>query len=101
MKRPERIRKAYGIFCTVMNIDQDMIKAFELADNWLKSQDLSYTARHDYLSVIEAKYNIEKAQQANIQDSDKSTSNILVEATTPASLVEAIKEAKQVESEKD
>jgi len=101
MKRPERIRKAYGIFCTVMNNEENMVKAFELADNWLKSQDLSYTARHDYLSVIETKYHIEKAQQANIQDSDKSTSNILIEATTPASLAEAIKEAKQQESRKD
>jgi len=93
MKRPERLRKAYGIFCTSMNQGQDMIKAWEITDNWLKTQDLSYTARHDYLSCVETKYKIEKAMQDNVNDSDKSTKTV-IERATPASLTEAIKEAK-------
>jgi len=94
MKRPERLRKGYGIFCTVMNQDEDMVKAFELTDNWLKSQDLSYTARHDYLSCIETKYKIDQAMRENKNDSDKSTKTV-IERATPASLTEAIKEIKR------
>jgi len=93
MKRPERLRKAYGIFCTTMNQSQDMIKAFEITDNWLKTQDLSYTARHDYLSCVETKYRVQKALDDNKNDSDKSTMTV-IERATPASLTEAIKEAK-------
>jgi len=94
MKRPERMRKAYGIFCTSMNQDDDGMKAFTVVDNWLMTQDLSYSSRQDYLRTCETKYRIEKARQENTNDSDKSTKTV-IERATPASLTEAIKEVKR------
>jgi len=94
------MRKAYGIFCTSMNRDNDGMTAFTVTDNWLMTQDLSYSSRQDYLRTCETKYRIEKARQENTNDSDKSTKTV-IERATPASLTEAIKESKELDKGKD
>jgi len=101
MKRPERLRKCLAIFTATMRADNDSIKAFDNVDSWLMTQGLSYTSRHDYLQSVEKMYTTLSVQEQNKQDSDKSTQNILIESSTPASLDEAIKTAHNESKGKD
>jgi len=100
MKRPERLKKALGIYSAALRSSGDGMKALTLADNWLMTQGLAYSSRHDYLETIQMMYSVQEAQEQNKNDSDKSTKTVL-ERATPASLASAIKESKQIDSGKD
>jgi len=93
MKRPERLRKALGIYSSAMRNGTHPMDCITLADNWLQTQGLSYSSRMDYLQSIQTMYAVQEVQEQNKNDSDKSTKTV-IERATPASLAEAIKEAK-------
>jgi len=100
MKRPERLRKCLAIFTTsIRSQNHTEIECIDIVNNFLMTQGLSYSSRYDYIQTVISMYNTLEAQEQNKND-DKSTKTV-IERATPASLAGAIKEARELESEKD